>query len=231
MTPSVGIGRHQVYPYWSTMPKLEIREVTEIHNLDYSCSHDSYYECMAKKFREKSHQSGIHLNSSKCQDAQICAPFSMPLDLKIPMCKKQEDQACSEILFSNVEEKEAKDCWKSCLVVEYSLYHGYSAREEHHDGKQVVFQLSYNFKPLSNWDRSNIGPPVKVIKTEYFIMTTMLMVGNVGGTLGMFLGFSFTVASEWVIGTISQLRKWGQRKRIRDIFKLKKTYQGRSNGN
>ena len=34
------------------------------------------------------------------------------------------------------------------------------------------------------------------------------MVGNIGGTLGMFVGFSFIGALEWIIEVAYKARKW-----------------------
>ena len=41
--------------------------------------------------------------------------------------------------------------------------------------------------------------PFKTIKEEYLIISWMSLLGNVGGTLGMFIGFLFIPTSEWAI--------------------------------
>ena len=41
--------------------------------------------------------------------------------------------------------------------------------------------------------------PVKFVIKEYFIINAMSLVGNIGGTLGMFVGFSFITTSEWFL--------------------------------
>ena len=48
--------------------------------------------------------------------------------------------------------------------------------------------------------------PVKFVMKEYFIVNAMSLVGNIGGTLGMFIGFSFIATSEWFLNTL--LRFW-----------------------
>ena len=48
---------------------------------------------------------------------------------------------------------------------------------------------------------------------EYLIYDTMGMIGSIGGTLGMFIGFSMTGTISW---TISYLKKF---KTLRKIFK------------
>ena len=44
--------------------------------------------------------------------------------------------------------------------------------------------------------------PVKFVMKEYFIVNAMSLVGNIGGTLGMFIGFSFIATSEWFLHTL-----------------------------
>ena len=41
--------------------------------------------------------------------------------------------------------------------------------------------------------------PFKKVKREYWLMPLSTLVGNVGGTLGMFVGFSFIGTSERLI--------------------------------
>ena len=48
--------------------------------------------------------------------------------------------------------------------------------------------------------------PFKIIKKEYLIMNEMSLVGNVGGTLGMFVGFSFIGTIEWLMDILSKFK-------------------------
>ena len=52
--------------------------------------------------------------------------------------------------------------------------------------------------------------PIKSIKKEHFTMSLMSLLGNVGGTLGMFIGFSFIGMSE---SLVNGLEKFGKLKR------------------
>ena len=47
--------------------------------------------------------------------------------------------------------------------------------------------------------------PFKTVHREMLKMSGMSLVGNVGGTLGMFIGFSFIGTSEWLMERIG---KW-----------------------
>ena len=43
--------------------------------------------------------------------------------------------------------------------------------------------------------------------TEYFVTTGLSLVGNVGGTLGMFIGFSFLGTAEWLLNVAEAVIK------------------------
>ena len=46
--------------------------------------------------------------------------------------------------------------------------------------------------------------PFKIIKKEYIVNTWMSLVGAIGGTLGMFVGFSIIDTSEFLITAVSK---------------------------
>ena len=48
--------------------------------------------------------------------------------------------------------------------------------------------------------------PFKIIKKEYLILNDMSLIGNVGGTLGMFVGFSFIGTFEWLLDILSKVK-------------------------
>ena len=49
--------------------------------------------------------------------------------------------------------------------------------------------------------------PFKTVKKEALIVSWVSLIGIVGGTLGLFVEFSFIGALEWVFGKISSLGK------------------------
>ena len=62
--------------------------------------------------------------------------------------------------------------------------------------------LEYYFEtPDQGRDRRS-DKPCKIVHQEYFIMPLVSFAGNVGGTLGMFIGFSFLGTSEWLMTII-----------------------------
>ena len=61
----------------------------------------------------------------------------------------------------------------------------------------IYFEYSFGFPHSTPVVRSY--EPFKTIKKEYLIISWMSLLGNVGGTLGMFIGFSFITTSELAI--------------------------------
>ena len=43
-------------------------------------------------------------------------------------------------------------------------------------------------------------------------MSEISLIGNVGGTLGLFVGFSFLGTSEWLIEAFPRLLRWAKQK-------------------
>ena len=76
-------------------------------------------------------------------------------------------------------------------------------RENEIDDTQAIFE----FKFALPWSSMNgrTDKPYKTVKTEQLIMSVMSLVGNVGGTLGMCVGFSFLGTSEWIMTVVIQL--------------------------
>ena len=91
----------------------------------------------------------------------------------------------------------------------------YAIGNRNQNSKKLIINLSYGIKQQrdiseSTWDLRALEPS-KTVKTEYWIMSDLSFVGNVGGTMGMFVGFSFIGTSEWcfdLLGTFwSRLQK------------------------
>ena len=67
------------------------------------------------------------------------------------------------------------------------------------------FIIEYRFEQ-SDWKRDlRSDEPFKTVHRESLKMSSMSVVGNVGGTLGMFIGFSFIGTSRWFVDLIG---KW-----------------------
>ena len=70
------------------------------------------------------------------------------------------------------------------------------------------FILEYRFQlPKLARDRRS-KDPFKTVKREYLIITWISLVGTVGGTLGMFVGFSFLGLSESTLNVAGNVYRW-----------------------
>ena len=77
---------------------------------------------------------------------------------------------------------------RPCNILEY---HGYKTFEEEMNAKKTV-TLEYSFAP----------PFMTSVQQEYLIFDITGMIGSVGGTLGMCIGFSFSGVTTTVLDFI-----------------------------
>ena len=85
-------------------------------------------------------------------------------------------------------------CPKQCKVLQY--------------GGKVVYDDVYSWAPNSNWAQFSyeIDPPKKVtVYQEYVVYDAIGIIGSVGGTFGMFIGFSFTSMISGIISFCSKV--------------------------
>ena len=102
----------------------------------------------------------------------------------IPMCETTEEIECMEARVNDLisELKNGTSC-KSCSKIDYSGTLQFES-ENIKNGDLYYKILSYQFD----------YPQVLTIYEEYLIYDGIGMIGSVGGTLGMFIGFSFSNA-------------------------------------
>ena len=103
-----------------------------------------------------------------------------------------------------------KLCKRSCLVKEYKTKTdgGHELTTEN----VTQFQLDVNFEPPFGTVDIMSNALFKIVKREYLIMTWMSFVGNVGGTLGLFVGFSLVTTSEWFVDATVVV--WNRMRRV-----------------
>ena len=76
---------------------------------------------------------------------------------------------------------------------------------ENHLYKKTHHVVGYKFA-LPKFNRGiRSRKPYKTVKKEYLINTLISLIGTVGGTMGMFVGFSFIGTSEWLSGNIKSI--------------------------
>ena len=163
-------------------------------------SKDSFYRCLAKRFYKQLLEQPSIANSidSKCPVNLTCTPLSLPFgEQSMALCKTVKEKSCSKKIFLEVKSNHTENCKKLCQIKEYgvklvtSKYHYLAPCS----GKT---EFEYSFvAPKATWERRN-KEPFKYVRKEYWVMPLTTLVGNIGGTAGMFVGFSFITAYEWL---------------------------------
>ena len=130
------------------------------------CSQESYYECFSRLYKEELKQNSM----------SECSPISLP---RLQTCKlnKSSDEKYAAIFWNVLKQiQENTKCPKPCTTLGY---YGKISTESTWNG---TFSFGYGFlssKTLRGYQ-------------EYYIYDVISMIGSVGGTLGMCVGFSFT---------------------------------------
>ena len=169
-----------------------------------SCA--SYYDSLARRFASVDlTQLSLRHNGTKCPLSKKCAPFSFPsINQSIPLCQTDIDLACFDKVIQTLRLDHKRFCAKTKQVKEYKLKFikaGRIATNDPPNTKPVRFKF---VTPLSSKDHISEGP-FKTVKTEYLTMSGISLIGNVGGTMGMFIGFSVIGMSEWIMGTVAKM--------------------------
>ena len=162
----------------------------EIYHLlpETSKCHDdeSYYDCLTSELDK------FDFNQTKC--TKKCIPkvlsYKGGRNYSTPFCQTGTDEKCAKQLFKKrqsdvtVENNFTKivdlKCKQSCTILQYSaLEVGSGPMNESLD----LYEFRYEF--------GNADNKMKAFH-EYLIYDSMGMIGSVGGTFGMFIGFSMT---------------------------------------
>ena len=155
------------------------------------CNNDhTFYECFAGKI--------MNLNYSSCP--KRCTPISYSnLKTSIPLCETEEEIKCAKDLA--FMELLSKSCLKYCKSVSYSAKNVW--KNEIPNGKQ-----GRNFYVFYRTTTDEM-----FVNEEYLIYDFNSMIGSIGGTLGLFIGFAFSNVISSVLNSCRDftLRKIVQR--------------------
>ena len=137
------------------------------------CTHDSFYKNLALKVRQA--------NFSNCP--RKCYDYSLPLvkQYNIPICNETfegEKECSNSVLDANLEGLEKNWNKKPCSILQYSGTLGKEVYAPNNHTYAIWVQYPFH--------------GVTTVYEEYFVFDTIGMIGEVGGTLGIFLNFSFT---------------------------------------
>ena len=163
-----------------TIVKLEPEEYTYLQTEDESnCSEQTYLEQL------KPHL--VNANFSQCPS--YCSPWLLPFQSDLPLCGWGSEygdwhkrNCAREVLKDVMVNVNLKGMYsRPCHILQYSGEISAHKGLDHNDD-YVAFGVRYQFTP----------PQMTVTYKEYLIFDTIGVVGAVGGTLGMVIGFSLT---------------------------------------
>ena len=167
---------------WKT---LEIQPIRS-HYLNLkrsSCREEPFIKSVFQDFSKRN----IGECSKKCNPMEIGSVYHDMIDKDIPNCETEKDKECMDIY---IKENIIKDMvTKPCLKFQFS---GKILNENFNDrnGNQVT--LWYHFAP----------PGLMIVKEEYLIYDLISMIGSVGGTLGLCVGFSFFGLIDFLLASL-----------------------------
>ena len=133
------------------------------------CQNSSYYECLSSKLEKE--------NFSHCPIR--CAAISLPMNT-FPLCETLEEFKCSFGILTKLQnENSLSKCKPSCNAINMRQTTIYKENQEGSNAKRDVFVM-YRFQ------NTNMK-----VEEEYLVQDFVGMLGSIGGTLGMCIGFSF----------------------------------------
>ena len=181
-TNSIGIGRAYWYEGEELMVSVPVnrRKAIQITEREFNyleekqgCSNqESWYECYAKLVEGSSFGTCL----SKCLAHSIRHNGSE----NMMFCKQNtEEWNCSNKFLRHLRKDviENGTCPRSCAITNYK---GKITHDFAFDHKNTI-AFSYYFAP----------PFISIIYEEYLLFDFLGLISSVGGTLGMFIGFSF----------------------------------------
>ena len=146
---------------------------------DSDCSSSSYYECFASE---------ISYEEMEKELEAVCLPETIKSIGKVEFsefetCDKSSDQnKIWDFLYTKVYQNlHDNACPKLCKIQEYS------GKIDYNDDKTTSETETNTLLLHLRYSR----PHTVTLSEEYLIYDSIGMVGSVGGTLGMFMGFSF----------------------------------------
>ena len=185
---------------YSHFHSISIPKVTRYEYLKSKCIHQAYYHCLSSKFTQNTscQAEGNHTESH-------CLAYSLPTGNEFeefPFCNNTDDGdkalKCYTKVFLNLYHSDIcrNENEKSCHVQEYTPEDEYSSYEvEGYSG--YMFEFDFALPKSSRGKRES--EYFKTVYVEYLVVSSLKLLGTVGGTLGIMIGFSFERIITWII--------------------------------
>ena len=191
-------------------------QVKELQHLPDRCHKQPFYVCLADK---------ISKNTS-CSNSQ-CTTITLPTNTKFidfDQCKTEEEHICKEkVLMSMVQQIQDKNdicngnLEPPCTAKEYMLKD--ISEPKYIPGNPLGFHITIFFNPPHSSHGVRENRPLKTVYTERYILDELQVIGILGGTFGLMIGFSFMGSiesiSEFAFGLIQRKKRSQQKMKSR----------------
>ena len=148
--------------------------------LESKCSEHGYYDCLHKNLIKHD----FHQCPRKC--------FSISTIGKAkPICTALDEFQCSHNITETL--KARSNCKPACNQIDYALESEYQEDLDVPDAKRNVTFAYRVFEPILK------------VEEEYLIQDFVGMLGSIGGTLGLFIGFSFSGGISFFLHHIQEM--------------------------
>ena len=139
------------------------------------CQKEAYYECLHAKL--------ILEDFSHCP--RKCLAVSTSISKSVPLCQTEEEFICAYEIVKNLQAQSS--CLPSCAQLNMEQILDYRESQDASDAKRNIFI------------RYSIPNTEMIVEEEYLVHDFIGMLGSIGGTLGMFIGFSFVGISSFIM--------------------------------
>ena len=174
---------------WSTTFKLSASTTKYLESTS-NCRPYGFNDCLMKMIKEYTRfdESDSHCSSITC--AALSLPNITSSNLIQP-CVTFKDNLCMMEKLHDIMKLSKGTCPKNCTTLEYT---GRPTLKQQNDEKDFKKEYQWSIMMASNKTQ---------VYQEYVVYDAMGLVGNIGGTLGLFLGFSFR---DFILMSIDYLR-------------------------
>ena len=171
---------------------LKAEKIMSLPSSD-KCDHKSAYHCMASFVESYDCKSC----SNKCLPQYFIDSLEPFLNGTNEVCKEKHEIKCFTKCLKKIIDELIEDgpCRKSCNILEFIGKTVVEGEDVPEMNLNHATQFSYSIK----------APATMVVNEEYLIYDLEGLVGSVGGTLGMFIGFSFINVIKDVLNYLKQL--------------------------
>ena len=143
-----------------------------------------------------------YIQMLKCNFTKKCSTRSLPIQ-SVQVCPSSYhdldiDMLCSNFVFHLLGENQPDHCKKACSVREFRVKDK-TEKEKDCFSNSKWFSMEYEFGSPDSSKELRSRRPFKTVHKEYYILDERGMIGNIGGTISLFTGFSFFGIATWIV--------------------------------